>query len=293
MKYANSTAFRRALEDRLRGQSLKSRLPLLRLRKLVAFDRLLARLVSDPAESWILKGGLALQLRLGARSRTTQDMDLLWQASDTDIHQALMRATGLDLGDWFAYEITRPPVALAQTDGGVRFHVQAVLDGRPFERFHLDVGVNDPVLEAPEPLLLPPLLEFAELAPTWVACYPLTQHLAEKLHAYTRPRASGESTRVKDLVDILLMAELTSVSAVALRQALAATFTARRTHPLPSQLSDPPKAWATPFRRQADELQLAYSTLAEAMTAARQFIEPILQSGEVGRWDPRRWEWSK
>jgi hypothetical protein len=45
MRYQNGGAFRRALETRLRDQSLSSGLPLVRLRKMVACDRLLARLV--------------------------------------------------------------------------------------------------------------------------------------------------------------------------------------------------------------------------------------------------------
>ncbi len=49
MKYANSSAFRRALEDRLRAQSVKTGAPLVRLRKMVAFDRLLARLIAVQA----------------------------------------------------------------------------------------------------------------------------------------------------------------------------------------------------------------------------------------------------
>ena len=61
MKYANSSAFRRALEDRLRAQSLKTGAPFVRLRKMVAFDRLLARLIAAQADAWVLKGGLALQ----------------------------------------------------------------------------------------------------------------------------------------------------------------------------------------------------------------------------------------
>ena len=195
MKYDTSSDFRRALEDRLRAYSRTSHLPLQRLRKLVGFDRLLARLATDTTHHWLLKGGLALQLRLGARARTTQDIDLLVRANVEDVHQALVQAAGLDLSDWFRYEITRPPATLANTEGGLRFHVQTLVDGRLFERFHVDVGLIDPVLEAPEQVWMPSLLEFAELAPTRVACYPLTQQIAEKAHAYTRPRASGESQK--------------------------------------------------------------------------------------------------
>ncbi len=55
MKYASSAAFRRALEDRLRAHSQQTALPLIRLRKLVAFDRLLARLTIGQPATWILK----------------------------------------------------------------------------------------------------------------------------------------------------------------------------------------------------------------------------------------------
>ncbi len=65
MKYSDGAAFRHALEDRLRAQGLASGVPLVRLRKLAAFDRFLARLIADQPNDWILKGGLALQLRLG------------------------------------------------------------------------------------------------------------------------------------------------------------------------------------------------------------------------------------
>jgi hypothetical protein len=56
MKYQNGGAFRRALEDRLRAQSLKSGVALVRLRKMVAFDRFLARLLLAQPDTWVLKG---------------------------------------------------------------------------------------------------------------------------------------------------------------------------------------------------------------------------------------------
>lgn len=75
MRYATGSDFRRALEERLRVLSVDAGVPLSRLRKTVAFDRLLARLVSGAPEVWALKGGLALQVRLAGRSRTTKDVD--------------------------------------------------------------------------------------------------------------------------------------------------------------------------------------------------------------------------
>jgi len=291
MKYASGADFRRALEGRLQQQSLQTHMPLVRLRKLVAFDRLLARLVADAPENWLLKGGLALQLRLGQRARTTQDIDLLLVRPLPDLHQALVRATALDLKDWFEFDVA-PAAAPGVPGGGVRFLVICRLDSRAFERFHVDMGSGDPILEPADSITTPPLLEFAGLPPTRVRCYPLTQQIAEKLHAYTRPRQHGDNSRIKDLVDFLLMAELGTFAGDVLQQAVAATFAARQTHPLPAALPLPPSAWEAPFRQQAQELDLGYPNLQDAFLAAGAFLNPVLQQAVKGkRWQPADWEW--
>jgi len=294
VKYASGATFRRALEDRLRAHSQKTVLPLIRLRKLVAVDRLLARLTLEQPATWILKGGLALQLRLGPQARTTQDVDLLMRLDPRHVHETLVNAAVRDLGDWFQFEIAQAVmIAPDQIGNAYRFNTQALLDGRAFETFHVDVGLSDPVVEAVDNLVIPSLLAFADIPPTVVPCYPLTQHIAEKVHAYTLPRPTSENSRVKDLVDILLLAGLNSLSAESLGQALLATFKARPTHPLPNRWPDPPPSWAVPFRRQAAELNLKYATLAEADGAARHFIEPVLQAKKISQWNPQQWEWQK
>jgi hypothetical protein len=76
MRYATPAAFRRALEARLLERSRATGLPLVRLRRMVVFERLLARLLETAPNHWVLKGGLALDYRFGSRARTTKDMDL-------------------------------------------------------------------------------------------------------------------------------------------------------------------------------------------------------------------------
>lgn len=66
--YSSATAFRQALEDRLKAEALQTGVPYDRLRKEAAFHRLLARLQRvAPQDSWALKGALALIARIGAR----------------------------------------------------------------------------------------------------------------------------------------------------------------------------------------------------------------------------------
>jgi len=76
MKYKTGAAFRQALEQHLLDRSRASGSSLVRLRKAVVFDRLLARLALAAPRRWVLKGALALDFRLGSRTRTTKDMDL-------------------------------------------------------------------------------------------------------------------------------------------------------------------------------------------------------------------------
>ena len=90
MRYASSAAFRQALETRLRTQSIETGMPLVRLRKLIAFDRLLARMVEAQPNAWVLKGGLALQVRFGQTARTTRDIDLLLVEVTESVHGLLV-----------------------------------------------------------------------------------------------------------------------------------------------------------------------------------------------------------
>ena len=76
VRYTSAAAFRQALEAHLRQHAQQSGMSLIRLRKVVTFERLLARLLVVAPDRWMLKGALALDFRLGAQVRATQDMDL-------------------------------------------------------------------------------------------------------------------------------------------------------------------------------------------------------------------------
>lgn len=292
MNYLSGVAFRRALEDRLAAQSIKTQMPLVRLRKLVVFDRFLARLVEIETGSWLLKGGLVLQLRLSQHARTTKDMDLLALANRGEVSQILTRAALLDLQDWFSFAVRSDTTALpGPGHGGLRFFVTAQVAGRTFESFHIDVGSGDPVTEPAEMLEIPSVLAFAGIPPVTIPCYPLTQHLAEKVHAYVGPRMTGESTRVKDLVDIILIANHMVVNGLALRTAIQATFTAQGAREPPPSLPAPPPSWALTFRKLAEEVGLHCTTLAEADQAAKRFLDPILGGVAQGVWSTEKQEW--
>jgi len=138
MKYTSARAFRQALEDRLRGEYPRHQIP--RIRKMIAFERFMARL----GKHWILKGGYALQLRT-QKARTTQDIDLLVQDISPDqIAETLLVEIHQDMKDYFEFFVERANLDINLGDV-LRFQVTSRLAGRVFERFHIDIGMGDPI----------------------------------------------------------------------------------------------------------------------------------------------------
>lgn len=290
MRYQTAAAFRQALEDRLRTHSQETGMSLIRLRKMVVFDRLLARLVQVAPDSWVLKGALALDFRLKERARATMDMDLGRRDDAEAATEDLQDAVGIDLQDFFRFSAKS---ATALFDGAaVRFRVRAELGGRLFEEVIVDIGFSDQIAETPDRLSGPDLLGFADIPPTEVPAMPLEQQIAEKLHAYTRVYATGrQSSRVKDLVDLVIIATELEVDGLRLREALEQTFTSRGTHPLPPSLPDPPPNWNVPYRKATGELGIDQEMRAGHASAAA-MLDAALAGRLNGRWDPKSGRWT-
>lgn len=293
MKYETPEAFRTALEQRLKNEAEASGAALIRLRKQVAFERFLARLAVSESGGWVLKGAFALELRLGFRTRMTKDIDLGRADDEEAATKHLNAATGVDLGDFFSFEARRTPALDAATGfRAVRYTVRADLDGRLFEQFPTDVAFSEsPPIQA-ESFLTANALEFADVAARQLPVVPLEQHVAEKLHAYTGSygQDARESTRVKDLVDLVLIAELADLDAERLGRALATTFEERARQPLPAAVPSPPPSWARPYAELAREVGIAVE-IETGHAAATRLLDPVLRSEAGGRWGPETGRW--
>jgi hypothetical protein len=291
MKYQDATAFRQALEQRLKDRADGDGALLVRNRKRVAFNRLLARLLAVAQERWLLKGGFALDLRFATRARSTKDVDIEWRAAQGELLDALLDAASHDAGDFFQFAIERTGMPKDRLGGSHRFRVSASLAGRQFESFLLDVGFQPDALGT-EILRTDDLLGFAEIEPLKVQAVPLELQVAEKLHSYSRVYEGGRpSTRTKDLIDLALIAELSNLDATVLRREIDTIFALRESHAIPDSLPPPPVEWAVPFRRLAEEVGVP-AELAVGHSDAAALLDPIL-SGEVasGKWDSTQRHW--
>ncbi len=292
--YASPEAFKHAVEQRLRTAT-QTGPGLARRRQLLVFERFLARVVAIFGDAATLKGGLALELRI-KRARTTKDVDLRVMGSAQELLAKLQQAGRVDSGDFMTFEVlpdAQHPELL--NDGlkyeGLRFRVECKLAGKIYgQPFGTDVVLGEPIFGEPDVVTTEDVLGFAGLAPPTLRIYPIETHIAEKLHAFTMPRARP-NTRVKDLPDLALLATAQTLDARRLRAALEQTFTFRKTHPLPTRLSAPLPAWTTPYATMARENELVWPALSDVTEAARQFLDPVLAAELDATWEPRHWSW--
>jgi predicted nucleotidyltransferase component of viral defense system len=293
MKYTNAAAFRQALEQRLKNESAATGHSLARLRKRVAFELFLRRLLAVAPDRWVLKGALALDFRLGVTTRATKDIDLGRDDDEQAATRDIAAAQQLAMDDFFTFAAISTD-ELENTDefSAMRFHVTAQLAGRTFEQFLVDVGFSDTISWKPDTIHTSELLSFAGIGPLALPAIPLPQHLAEKVHAYTRVYGESEqpSTRPKDLIDILLIESSAAMKAEQLRHALLSTFAERARQALPTSLPPPPASWATPYRRLAETVYIERD-LSTAFTRAAAFLDPVLAGHAFGEWDAYRREW--
>ena len=294
--YASPAAMRAALEQRLLDRSRFTELPLDRLRKEAAIQRLLARIAAEaPAGSWALKGGIAMIARVGERARATSDADATWRAGEQTLHDMLDRACALDLKDSFEFIIARgKPIRAEGPEGGLRFSVTARIASKVFEVLRLDVNLVDHDPRPVEEITLRNLLDFAGIMPVKVPAIRSEQQLAEKLHAYTRDYGSQDNGRSKDLYDMLVIAQELPLPAQAdLAAACRQTFALRSTS-WPPALGHPPESWAGAWNAYVADYGIQYATLASAYDALTAFWQPVLEETEPDAvWDADNCTWSQ
>ncbi len=281
MRYLTDTDFRKALEERLRQRAEKDGEPLIRLRKRVVFERAMVRLQQDDPTPWVLKGGFALELRMGNLARMTKDLDLTADLgffsgatpSTSKLSDRLREDLKRENEDRFAFQVAEGSEEELPTQGvkSFRFLVETRLDGRRFENIKIDVGVGDPLIPPVEEIKGSDLLSFAGISVPLIRVTSRAQHFAEKIHALTRPFNDRINTRVKDLADLMLFAEHGLPQTDDVKVAVTKIFENRKTHEIPSSIGIPPATWATSYSAMASQLDLKEKTIESATSRLNEY----------------------
>ena len=286
MAYGSPAALRAALEHRLQAESQESGVALNRLRRRVVFERVVSRIEGAEPGRWVVKGGMALEVRLEDRARTTKDLDLGLREDAVkvaDLRDRLIDALSADLdSDGFVFAVSQAD-ALAPDQAGRsswRFSVQAALAGRPFDRLKLDVVPRSDELDRPERVTLRSSLSFAGIEARPVELIDVNRHAAEKIHAFTRVYGNRPSTRVRDLVDLVLLIENDLLDMALTASAIDAVFSQRATHPVPSLLPDPPSSWTDQYANLVADLSVDAQTLTQALELLSRWWQQVFPDQE-------------
>lgn len=250
------------------------------------FDRFLSRVFADGEQSgWMLKGGMSMLARVPA-ARTTKDVDLdASSAADlAEAEAALSRAVDVDLGDHMTFRlIGSAPTGLGENQPGVltRRYTFACIDTdteTPRDQVHVDVVVG------PAPVGRPEIVEPANrlrlgraLVTHPYRLYPVADQIADKVCAtmdsYGEDRL--ESSRVKDLVDLVVLARTQKVDLDELRAAIATKAALSKLPPF-DQLRVPDD-WGSSYPKEARGVPGAGDlSPAEAEAYVAQLVDPAL-----------------
>lgn len=291
--YQTPAAFRRALTDRLKGLTKKSRWTLAQLQRQIAYDRLLERLYMV-SEAWVIKGATALIARnIGVRG--TIDVDIYREVSGEVAERDLRSAAALDLGDWFRFELG---AAQPMEDGkGLRVPVTAYVGVTVWVEFRVDLVGSDLRMTG-DADHVPPLAQLLmpNVEQRGYRAYPLVDHIADKFAAILQRYGDlqAPSTRYRDLVDLVSIVAAAAVNAAAQQKALRSEAK-RRGIVLPERFDVPDRAlWESGYAAEARRSLLTMAhTLDDALASVRPFIDPLLGETASGSWNPRRKRWEK
>jgi hypothetical protein len=184
-----------------------------RLRRMVAFELLLLALDEandQPAPQFVIKGGVALELRLDLGGRATKDIDAMLRTPATeDEIEAFVRESLANrrVADATSFEV-RGGTPIGPT-GAVQFDVRVFWNAASLARVKLEVSPAEG--ESADSWDDVPTLDIARNfgiagVPDFVPCLPVRFQIAQKLHAVSSEYEGND--RFRDLIDLLLLDDL-------------------------------------------------------------------------------------
>ena len=265
-------------------------------------ERFLYRLSISPyRRHMILKGALLFLAYEMSLLRPTKDIDFLGSSTSNELNEIrnlVVAIAGIELDDGVRFNhesIIVEHITEGAEHQGVRVKLEVRLTAAR-KMLQLDIGFGDTVVPGPVEMDFPTLLN-DQPSPNLLV-YSRESVIAEKFEALVSLNIL--TSRMKDIYDILFLAERETFSLFTLREAIMATF-ARRT----TQIEDRHVLFSTDFSANSDKeaqwkaflrrsrLQLS-PTFPEAMTRLIAFLEPVCSSPAMNNaiWIPSDWNWT-
>lgn len=263
-------------------------------------DRFLCRIFSSSEPLFILKGGQSMLARV-PNARETRDIDLLGRTSSLEEALSnLVEAASIDLGDFieFRFKSKRPTdtsqdyrsgytVAFETWLGGTAMKgvvsIDLVVDSTPPRKFD--------VIEPVSRLAIAGIPTFNYLTNT------AENRIAEKVGATMQDYNGRQSSRAKDLVDLVSSMINEPVNGDELHEALKTELAVRKIGEVKRFAI--PNVWkstlASNYRKLAIEAKLSieYQNPTEAEQAIAKWLQPIFDSkAHRVTWNPLKQKWT-
>lgn len=265
----------------LRDQAEKQGMPEPRLQRwlnAMVVTAVLDRVRHEDGEPvFLLKGGVAMELRLRLRARATKDFDTAFRVAQAE---ALDRLDEAIREPWGHFSITRDAPENIPNTEALRIRLRIAYKGRDWGSVSLEMAeVEGDMGKELDRVPATPLDPMGLKGPDTVACVSLRYQVAQKLHACTEVFDTGrENDRFRDVMDILLVEELLrEVGLSNVRKACIDIFTTRGKHSWPPTVTVY-ESWREPFRALAIENGFEPEDIDEAVERLGALIKQIDQA---------------
>lgn len=262
------------------------------------FHRLLCRVFSVPDSPFLLKGGQSMLARTPS-ARATRDIDLLSEEADLDdALSELRRLASLDLGDFVSFEFagSKPIKAEDEYRSGLQVTFVPLLGARRLQPVSVDLVVDQVPCGEPETLTPADRLEVEGVPVFDYRVYPIANSIADKLFGIIETHDGRPSSRVKDLVDLLVYATTENLDGDELCHRCRLEARVRGIEP-PSRFCVP-DTWREHYSKSFEklvkgtELDEDLSRLDNAERLVGRLLDSVLSGEAHGHlWDCRLLEW--
>lgn len=227
----------------------------------------------DAGPGFLIKGGVAMELRLGVQARPTNDLDVVFRGSPPGLPDTLDEAFAEPYAG-FEFARAGEPEEIRETSTQ-RQNVKLTFHGRGWQTLTIEIARPEGS-SGGEPEVVPAAIsvrQFGLDSPQRVAVMSVRYQIAQKLHAVTEQPPERENARYWDLIDLLLLRGLLD-DLLPVRVACVEVFEHRQTHPWPPELAVP-DSWEQPYTTEAQALKFTPTDVHEAAAEVRAFIIEI------------------
>ena len=246
------------------------------------YHRLLYRVFSDSNTPFVLKGGFGMLTRT-IDARATRDIDLV--TDNLDLTEALERLRSLverDTGDFiaFAYQGAVPIKENDAYRNGLTVTFDAYLGGRRMLQVVVDLVTDEVPIGNADRISPADRIAVRGIPVCDYLIYPSCRAVADKVCGICERHGDRPSSRVKDLVDIVVFALTETFEGEELAQAIASEARVRGL-----MLGDSfslPTEWgsgqATQYAKLAEQTHLPenVATMSGGLELAKRFLDPVL-----------------